>query len=135
MNECTRCGIEIEAGVFNQIRHDEECKGTKEFPVRHLSEMGIPMTSTPRTIIQLQEAMSDYCTELGCKEGKHHPECAMNPIEKKNNNWDSYDAYTTKESARQRFMDAVSNKQNNIWLVLIGIQIIVAAILKYRGIL
>lgn len=132
MNECTRCGIEIEAGVFNQIRHDEECKGTKEFPVRHLSEMGIPMTSTPRTITQLQEAMSDYCTELGCKEGKHHPECAMNPIEKKNNNWDSYDAYTTKESAQQRLENIWRDHK---WSIAIGLQIIVAAILKYRGIL
>lgn len=131
MNECTRCGIEIEAGVFNQIRHDEECKGTKEFPVRHLSEMGIPMTSTPRTITQLQEAMSDYCTELGCKEGKHHPECALNPLDKKNNNWDNYNAKSTKESARP-LIDVL---RDNIWLVLIGLQILVAAILKIKGIL
>lgn len=146
MNECTRCGIEIEAGVHNQIRHDGECKGTKDFPVHHLSEMGIPHNRTfhfkseiggeirhpNRVGIDSPQYMTDYCIELGCKEGKHHPECALNPVDKKNNNWDNYNAKSTKESAQQRFIDLV---KDNKWLVLIGLQIIVAAILKIKGIL
>lgn len=133
MNECTRCGIEIEAGVFNQIRHDEECKGTKDFPVRHLSEMGIPMTSPSRSVTFKADTgvITDYCKELGCTKKGHHPECALNTQTDFQRSKDKFMGLV-EESAQQRLENIWRDHK---WSIAIGIQIIVAAILKYRGIL
>lgn len=121
--------ITIAAKALDEKRKIDDLMNTGKLFVRK-SKIGLEVRTPYKMYIP--DSLHPYCVELGCTEDRHHPECAHNPCEKKNNNWDRFNAHQSKESAQQRLGYIWRDHK---WSIAIGIQIIIATILKYKGII